>query len=347
MTTSEPKRPTLRMVAERAGVSVATASRTLTGNSSIAAPTKAKVMAAVEELGYEGQARHRKAAPVVGLVTPSLRNLVTVGVVAGVEDASREAGSWTIATVTDGDPERERSSLAAMLDDDRIAGVVVIGGTHLDPGREKALASTLRSNDKPVVFCGRSLPDPLPLIEAGAMVVDYDNVGGAVAAVSMLIDRGHRRIGLVRGPETFSTSIQRSRGYELALEQAGIELDPELVRAGPRSSTGGWQGAKEILAAHPEVTAFFGDSDDLALGVYKAAADLGRTDLSVVGFDDSPVGGYLQPALTTVHMPWQELGRRATRLVQGQETWRPELGPIVVGTHLVLRDSVTTVVNPG
>lgn len=335
--------PTLKDVAEKAGVSVATASRALSGDHPMSARTRERVLAAVQDVGYRRDRKPRQRAPLVAVVASSLGHMVISEVVAGVEDVSAGAGRKCTITMTNADVDREVAVLHELADDDRVGAVIVVGGVYpSDRWRRavRAIASRLRSRGTPFIFCGRGIRDfEVP----GVSILDYDNSGGASAVVSLLLGRGHRTIGVIRGEPGFSTAEERQRGYREALAEFGMEFDPSLEVQGPRHSQFGAQAVVELLRRRPDTTAVFAESDALAMGVIRGARQLGLDlpgDLSVVGFDDQPGMDVLVPALTTVHMPYMEMGRRAARVALEVDQWLPGSGELLFGTHVVLRESV-------
>lgn len=340
------ERATLRDVARHAGVSVATASRALNSARPVAPETRAKVLAAVDALGYAGDPRHQRPRLMLGVVVPQMSHQVNSEVIAGVEEATADAGRFCVFTVSRADPGRELDLLVELVGDDRIGGVILAGGFQLTSEYARRFIRVTREArecGKPIVLCGRAMTATRELVVPGVTVLEYDNVGGAASAVGLLASRGHRRIALVRGPDGHSTSDARSLGWSQGLEQFGLAADPELVRFGSRDASHGRAATMELLAEHPDVTAIFAESDELAMGVLQAAHDLGRpvpSSLSVIGFDDQDNAPYFVPALTTVHMPFAELGRRAARIALDLEPVRSGQERLMVGTHLIIRDSV-------
>ncbi|MFW6599193.1 LacI family DNA-binding transcriptional regulator [Propionibacteriaceae bacterium Y2011] len=340
------KGPTLKDVAEHAGVSVATASRALQGNQPIAPETRERVLASVDALGYRLLRQRREPAretPRVVVLAPSPRHLAVAEIIASVEAVTADAEHLCTFAVTESNPEREIRALDTLTRSLDVAAVVVVGGTN--PTQEwrtevPRRIRTLTDRGVRVVFCGRGLPE---IEVAEVAVIDYENRAGGEAAVSQLLGKGHRRIGLLRGPVGFSTSDERSRGYEDAFRSFGVDIDPALIMAGGRSGPDAAGRADELLQDHPDVTAIFADSDAQAMGALRAAHVRGVTvpdQLSVIGFDDEQQSAMLIPALTTVHTPFTELGRRAAQAALGTD---PELEPghrLTLASHVVVRESV-------
>jgi len=335
--------PTLKDVAAHAGVSLATASRALTGDHPMADSTRERVLASVEELGYRRVRAARPAAPLVAVIASTISHAAIASVVAGVEDTSAGAGRLCTISVSHADPDRELALLDNHADDDRIGAVIVVGGLlgPTDAWRRGVTASARRFRGRgiPLLFAGRGIRDlDLP----GLTVVDYDSVGGAAAAIGGLVGRGHTAIGVVRGPQGYSTSEARQAGCRQAFAEHGLSLDDDQIMAGPLQTDTGERAVTALLRRRPDLTAIFAENDTVATGVIRGARLLGLRlpdDLSVVGFDDMRGAEALVPSLTTVHTPFAELGHRAARLALGAE-----LGPppreVIIGTHVVVRESV-------
>jgi LacI family transcriptional regulator len=192
------------------------------------------------------------------------------------------------------------------------------------------------------VLCGRP---PLGL-NLPTTVVEYDNEGGAYAITSHLLSAGHRKIvflGVVDPQHT--TSAERVSGFVRAHQAYGITPEPDAIIAGDFTREFGYEETRRLLARGAEFTAVFAATDMVAAGTMQALREAGRDvprDVSVVGYDDIPLARDLYPALTTVHVPHEELGRTAVRLA----LQRDEHGSgqhVVLGTHVV-RDSVAPVV---
>jgi LacI family transcriptional regulator len=151
-----------------------------------------------------------------------------------------------------------------------------------------------------------------------ADVVVSDNVDGARQAARILLDAGHRRIGMISGPENTSTARDRARGFREALAAAGCPLEDRLVRSGSYSHQSGHQRARELLALDPPPTAIFCGNDVIAFGALDAAGRLGVAvpgDLSLVGFDDIPMAEWYAFDLTTVRQPFVDMAHTAARML--------------------------------
>ncbi len=182
-----------------------------------------------------------------------------------------------------------------------------------------------------------NLPDPaLPSVGA-------TNWAGGIAATEHLLGAGHRRIGAITGPQGYICSRARADGYRSALEQAGLPIDPALLRHGDFQHEGGFRRGGELLDLADPPTAIFAGSDQQALGVYEAARQRGLRvpqDLSVVGFDDLPAARWVSPPLTTVRQPLADMGRVAAEMLGDLIAGTPLRSQRVeLSTELVIRDS--------
>jgi LacI family transcriptional regulator len=173
-----------------------------------------------------------------------------------------------------------------------------------------------------------------------ATVVEYDNEGGAYAMTAYLLANGHRKIAYVGREPGLSTTDERVRGYRRAHADHGVAVDEGLIPPGTFTRESGAAVTEALWDERGDATAVFAATDMVAAGVLKALRGRGvrvPEDVSVVGFDDIPLASDLTPALTTVHVPHEQLGREAVRLALHRG---PDLDDrVVLGTHIVVRDS--------
>jgi LacI family transcriptional regulator len=214
----------------------------------------------------------------------------------------------------------------------RAGAIIVTSG--LAPAQRQAFD---RARIPCVVIDPVDLPDPeIPSVGA-------TNWAGGLAATRHLCDRGHRRIAVIGGPRHLLCSRARIDGYRAALDAAGLQHDPELVRYGDFHHVGGYERARELLALPDPPTAVFAGSDEQAFGVVEAARVAGMVvpaDLSVVGFDDLPMSRWASPPLTTVRQPLAEMGRVASQMLQSLMEGRPlDSSRVELATSLVVRSS--------
>ena len=308
--------PSVRDVAERAGVSVGTVSHALNHPERVADSTLERVRAAIAELGFVRSETARRlrhgGSSLVGVLVHDISNPFFTEAARGIEDRLREDNRVPMLGSTDSDPDRERElmSLLAGLD---VRGVIVTPST-----------STL---DNLAVLAGRGIRIVLmdhPPISEELPTVSGDDVAGARAAVAHLVEFGHRRIGFVNGPLSVRQSIDRRDGVLAALSEAG--LDPaEVLREVEAASGGqgytadaGAVGAAELLRADPPPSALFCANDQLAIGAMREIRRRGLAipdDVAIVGYDDVDIASELITPLTSVHVPMRDIGRAAADLL--------------------------------
>ena len=297
---------TISDVAARAGVSVATVSRTLNGNVTVAPGLAARVRAAAAELGYQpnGLARslRKRKTAVLALIISDVENPFFTAIARGVEDVAMAAGYSVVLCNSDENLDKERRYLDVAVEE-RVAGVVLsptAAGTNVD---------ALLGRGTPVVAVDRPLP--------GVDQVLVNTRLAAAEATAHLIRGGYRHIGCVTGPAGVPTADDRLAGYRDALGGAGRDEDAHLVRRADYRAEGAGLAAAEMLRGGP-VDALLVANSTQAIGVLDALRTAGArlgTDVGVVAFDDSPWATLIDPPLTVVAQPAYELGAVAARLL--------------------------------
>ena len=311
-------RPTIYDVARLAGVSTATVSRALNGIGQIAPTTRAAIEAAVEQLGYQANTIARslvtKSTQTIALLLPDITNPFYAALVSGVQEYTLGHDYTMLLCTTEGDAEREEQYLT-LLRAKQVDGALV-DGLLLPPDR---IARFVRDGF-PIVCLDRDIEsDSIPLVQV-------DNRLGGRLATEHLIGLGHTRIGHVTGARVLGISGERLAGYEEALAGAGLPADPRLVAEGRFTEESGYEGARALLDAAPDVSAIFAANDLSALGVLSALAEAGRRipgDVSVVGFDDLRLSAFTSPPLTTIKQPAAEIAQLATALLIGLTRGEP------------------------
>ncbi|MGW1025389.1 LacI family DNA-binding transcriptional regulator [Streptomyces sp. NPDC002577] len=348
---AEPGRATIRDVAERAGVSVASVSRVLSGNYPVSDELRRRVMKVVRDLDYVTNAHARSLAgggtPTVAILLDNITGAAFAHVAKGVEGAATLRGWLSLVGTTGNDPERELA-LVNLMRQQGVAAVVLLGGAYDHDDYQLRMARFARSLDAAgshLVLVGRPpLEGTVP-----ATTVDYDNEGGAYAMASHLLSAGHRKVLVLPGNAEFSTAQGRLKGARRAFEAYGVPFDPGLVRRGPYDYEHGYEAVEECLRDGLDFTAVLAGTDVVAAGAMQALQAAGRRvpeDVSIVGYDDIPLASQLTPRLTTVHVPYEEMGRVALRAVaerreRGAGRRKGSDGDhLVLGTHVVVRQSV-------
>ncbi|PUB20327.1 LacI family transcriptional regulator [Promicromonospora sp. AC04] len=312
-------------VAERAGVSIATASRALSGASGVSAEMAERVRAVAAELGYVANVHARSlasgASPGVGLVVHEIGDPYFAEIASGVLEVADAHGRMVQICHTGRDPYTEVAQLRALVNA-RVGIIVVAGSGHLDPdvqSQMKAQVQGFEAAGGRVAVIGRH-----PQLGVDAVVPA--NVAGGRAIADHLLGLGHRRIGVASGSRRLATMADRLAGVEQALRAHGLTLDDLPVVEAEFTLDGGKDAARRILDEHPDVTAILALNDDMAVGVLSVLGERGIAvpgEISVTGFDDVVVAGHLSPALTTVHLPMKEMGRQALELALLPRAARP------------------------
>lgn len=328
-----PARPTISDVAERAGVSTATVSRVLAGIGRSRPDTSAAVMAAVEALGYRpsGVARslRMQRTGTLGLIVSDIQNPFFPELVRAADDAAR-AIDYSILLGSAAFDELRAVHYLNLMVDRRVDGIIVASSQISDASWRWLIASPV-----PVIVVNAEPPDyRVPAIAS-------DNEAGSRLAVEHLVGLGHRRIGYVRGPESFTAAAPRFDGFRKACQEAGLGPEDTPVVQGDGQVEGGERAAGEMLALVPRVTAIACYNDMTAIGALRMLRGAGRHvpgDVSVVGFDDIAAASWVVPALTTVSQPKAEMGRLAVEyLVRALEDPSGEPAPQTVRLPLSLR----------
>ncbi|GAA5087081.1 LacI family transcriptional regulator [Thermocatellispora tengchongensis] len=342
----EGRRPaTIRDVAAHAGVSVATVSRILSGTYPSAPATRSKVMRAVRELDYVANANARGLAGAssrsVAIIVNSVVSPHYAHVAQGVQTQAALEGKLCIVGTTGGDPERELATVQLMRQE-HAECVILVGNVVNDEAYRQRMteyARALAAAGSQLVLCGRPALGP----DVPALVVEYDNTGGAYAITSHLLSAGHRRILFLGRRDGYTTPDSRITGYRRALADHRVPHDPGLEIDGTMERSEGYRMIRQRLeAGPPDFTAVFAGNDLIAAGARQALREHGLRvpdDISMVGFDDLPPAADID--LTTVHVPHEELGRTAVRLALQRDPGKMAMAQhVLLGTHIIVRDSV-------
>ncbi|MDQ1289255.1 MAG: LacI family transcriptional regulator [Actinomycetota bacterium] len=340
--TTSGRRVTAAQIAEEAGVSVPTVSRVLNRHADVSPETRERVERLLAKRGYRRRARLRTNGRLLDLVFPDLDSPWAVEIIRGVEETAHAEGVGTVVSAIHGQCESARQWLQNVRERD--CDAVIFVTSHLEP----ELSHELGRIDVPtVVVDPTGHPDPFNHAERPGPVIGATNWAGGLSATQHLLSLGHQRIGMIAGPPRLLCSRARTDGYRSALEAAGIPVDPALMTEGDFYHMSGFECGKALLTGERPPTAVFVASDQMALGLYEAARQLGLRipdDVSVVGFDDLPEGRWASPPLTTVRQPLAEMGgvaaRTALRLVRGEPIDSPR---VELATDLVVRDSTAPI----
>ncbi len=326
------RRVTIRDVAERAGVSVATVSKVINGRYGVAVETTQRVQRAIDDLGYEAslaaQSLRNHRTNVIGVLVADFEPFSSE-VLKGAADAIRGTGFELVVYSAGGRVGEhvgwERRYLS------RLSGTLIDGAILVTP------TVTDVSYGAPIVAIDpHTGPSEMP-------TVDSDNWHGACLGVSHLLELGHRRIGMITGRPDLQSAQLRENGYRDALTAAGLPIDERLIQLGAFDPDVARDAAHRLLTMADPPTAIFAANDLSAITAMEAAAALRLRvpdDLSLVGFDNVPESALASPPLTTVEQPIRQMGQRAMELLVRLIREEPvEVNHIRLATRLVQRQS--------
>ena len=325
-------------VAREAGVSQSTVSRALRADPRVREETRLRVEDAARRLGYVpnslASGLASRSTRTVGIVVPDLTNPFFPALLSSTHDELALLGYRVALFAERAEAPTGQDALHRLLDRS-IDGLLITTAPLRSP-----LADALQARGLPLVLLNRYI-DGLDVDR-----VVSDNRGGAAAGVRHLLEHGHRRIAVVRGPGSTSTSRDRLAGAAEALETADVALDPELVREGGYTHESGYQHTRDLLRLAEPPTAVVCGNDLVAFGAIDAARSLGvrvPQDVSVLGFDDVPMASWEVFRLTTVRQPFDDMARAAARMLADRIERPAVTGPArpqVVPTTLVKRSTV-------
>ncbi|MEU1529869.1 LacI family DNA-binding transcriptional regulator [Streptomyces fagopyri] len=325
---------TLAQVAQAADVSEATVSRVINRKYGVSPATRQAVEEALKQVGYERPLDNR----LVLMLTPNLKNPIFAQQAERVENELNPYGLTSIiCPVYPGTP-RERDYVESLVDAG-VAAIVFLSSSNTLRDEDHRMVQFVESRGIPYVSINGGFP------ESDAPVVSTDDWRAAELAVGHLHDLGHRKIGLLAGPTGNVPADRRVEGFLTAMERRGLD-DPETLVARQHFNVeGGQQAAATLLALG--ATGLVASSDEMAFGAYRAAERVGLRvpkDVSVVGYDDSPVLDFIGPPLTTVRQPIERIaeniGRIVTSLIANRAVGSEE---ILVEPELRLRGSTSPV----
>jgi DNA-binding LacI/PurR family transcriptional regulator len=331
---------TLREIAERVGVSVATVSRALNDRPGVGADTRLRILQVAEEIEYFPNlaARSLATAQMHSVLFIIHRRQFAAGedpfypyIMQGLEETLASEG-YAVMLVMLADAQLDESPATIPAIRERRPGAIVLAG----PDISSSFIVAASASGLPVLLVDNatretSIPAVLP-----------DNSEGCRRATAHLIEvHGHQRIALLRGPRDWVSSEERSVGYLAAMRAAGLQ--PLMLSANDTTIDTGQQAARQVLESSPETTAIVAINDAMAIGAARAVRQLGRKvpeDLAVTGFDDIAWAAYADPPLTTVKVPKNEMGRLAGRLlIEIMNGAITEVSRTRVSTQLVVRES--------
>ena len=326
-------KPTINDVAKKAGVSIATVSRIVNGLSGYTEETRKTVLNVIKEIGYRPNAIARglvnKQTNTVGVLLPNISSRLTSALLNGVENTAHRLGYSVIICNTDSNGKRTIEYLN-VLGEKQVDGIIIASEWLEDAYGEALLAMKI-----PVVLVLTvSYHFQIPYVK-------IDDKQAAYQATKYLIEKGHKEIGMISGPDNDKIAgLPRIEGYKQALADYNLTISENHIAYGDFAYKSGIRCMDELFQKSPKITAVFAASDEMALGVLSFAYKKGikiPDDLSIIGYDDTQDAKMSIPPLTTVHQPLYEMGGKAVEMLFST---KEAVESIIMPYNIVERDSV-------
>ncbi len=300
------KKVTIQDIATKANVSPSTVSRVLSGNARVVAEKHTAVLAAIEELNYRPNVFARGLASgqsmTIGVLTQNISSPVYDAIMWGTLQGLKGSGYSPIFADGYWSQKGQQNALQLLLDR-HVDGLIIIGGTS----PEEALIQA--AEQVPLIVVGR---DIAPITTQCLKMEDFD---GGYTATQHLIEKGHRQIAHITGILSHKDAVERREGYEQALRDANLPVDPDLIVEGQFSEQSGVLAIDILLNRGRPFSAIFAANDQMAFGARLALYRKGirvPDDVSIIGYDNQQAAAYMTPPLTTIEQPAIELGKAAS-----------------------------------
>jgi len=329
---------TMKRIAGELGVSITTVSKVLNNRADISEATRSRVLAKVEELGYQRNAVARslslRRSHTLGIVIPDLMHSFFVEIIAGIEPVASSRGYGLLLCSSSENPEKEQSELE-MLRSRQVDGIVLASahGSGIT-----GLLQQLTKQGTTLVMIDR---DDHPSVKCHRVLTDDERVGHL--ATDHLLDRGRRAIAHIGGP-ALAHAKRREKGWRDALRARAIKPPDEWIVRGGFMESEGYQAMKDLLQVRPKIDAVFAANDPSAIGAMKAIWEAGLRvpdDIAVVGVGDIALGDLLRVPLTTVGWSRTDQGRHAAELMLNSLDEDNDAEPqrIIIPPRLIVRES--------
>lgn len=297
---------TIKDVAKKAGVSIATVSRVINGNTNVRTQTRENVTRAIEELNYTpsaiAQGLQKKETKTIGVIFPDASSYYFAEIIRGINRFLRQH-SYQVVVSSSHDAEDEAKTFFTLVNGRQVDGVIL-----MMPSIHNAEVINSQIQDLPAVL----LNTEINTLDSVTLVID--NYQGAFEATIHLIEHGHTDIGFIHGSKHNYDSEERYRGYLDALEEAGITPNEEFESRGQFVENSGFEAALAMMEQPERPTAIFAANDAMAIGAIEAAKRLSLhipDDVAIIGFDDISTARFVSPSLTTVNVPVLKIGQLA------------------------------------
>ena len=330
------KRVTIKDVARVAGVSRQTVSRAMNDKGEISPDTKARVMDAIEQLGYQpnraAQSMVTRRTRLIGVVIGDISNPFFPEVTRGVQDIAINNQYNVLLCNADGDVDVEMAALESLAAQG--ADGIVLFSHHISDDAFKTFADSF---GKPIVLINRYFEHP------NVSLIMVNNENGAEKVVDYFSDHGHTAIGMLTNADDHVSQRRRMKGYREALSRLNLGPNDDWIARTQPSLVGGYDATRELLTSHPEITALFTYNDLMAIGALRACEEMGLhvpDDIEIIGFDNIMMASMVTPALSSVHVDKYHIGETAmSRLLDMMDSAETPLPIIRMDVSLKLRES--------
>ncbi|MBC8401112.1 MAG: LacI family DNA-binding transcriptional regulator [Candidatus Marinimicrobia bacterium] len=333
------KNPTMKDLARELNLSVSTVSRALQNHPAISKQTIKRTRELAEKMGYfpdaVAKSLKKKSSQTIGVIVPEIRHFFFSSAIDGIEDVTYKEGYTIMVAKSNEDLEREVLNTEGLISN-RVAGVIASISQSTKQGLH---FKRIIARGIPLVFFDRILDD---MKVTKVISNDFES---AYKTVTHLIEAGYRRIAHLAGPEHLNISQNRLGGYKKALNDHGIDVDPDLIKCCHLSEESGANGTKSLLSLTPPPDAICCVNDPVAVGVYQQLRKAGLKipdDVGVTGFSNNPITSMLSPTMTTVDQHGYELGRMAAKILLEEidnERLVTEDQTILIDGELIIRQS--------
>lgn len=326
---------TISDIAKAANVTKATVSYVINNKPGVSEETRQKILKIMKEMNYHPSTVARglagKSTEMLGLIIPDISDHFYVQVVRGVEETANLYNFTLNLCTTHALPEKERE-MVDLFTTGRVDGIILM--TYF---LDLDYIVNLKKRKIPFVLIDSTFEDK------SIYTVNVDNFEAGYKATEHLIRLGHKRIAFVGGPQSSNDSLLRFRGYRQALQDHGLSYSEDLVCQGDFKREGGYQAFLTLQRLQNKPTAVFAANDQMAIGILSAARSVGLQvpqDLSIIGCDDIEASSVVEPPLSTIKQPIEEMGKRATEIIfQLIYKEKPAQRRVVLKTSLVERSS--------
>jgi LacI family transcriptional regulator len=295
-------------IARRAEVSIATVSRALNGNGAVKAETRQKILKIAQEFDYKpnpiARSLSRRRTDTIGVILPELVDEFFSEIIRGIDEEAYRSNRYVMVSSS----HSQRNVVETLLEfmgSGRVDGVILMA-----PELNKDASAIIQKSKRPVVLISSSGETP------NFVCFTMNNFQGAFSIVEHLIGHHYRKIGMLHGPEGNYDANERFRGFKEVLQKHQLELNPSFIVQGDFTIKSGYFGFIRLMSQPDKPEAIFAANDMMAVGAYEAARNSNikiPDDIAIVGFDNITLSRFLNPQLTTVHVPIVELGTKAVR----------------------------------